>query len=146
MESRVSLNSDLSGFSDVGRAVVQRGLGRKVRHASRANVFDSCAGHSASEVSDHCSVEQYSKPTPTAFPEPRRRCAKGHQSRRIAAMKINYRCPICLDTPKVASATRCGHVFCAPCIKRALLEHETCPSCRKAAVICQLRKIYLTGH
>ncbi|KAF9489989.1 hypothetical protein BDN71DRAFT_1455242 [Pleurotus eryngii] len=144
MEFRVS-PPEFHASSNGGCAAAQRGVVLEDRHASSVNIRGSSVGHSASEDSHNYALERFSDVLPTSMPEARRRCAKENH-RRVAATKICYRCPICLDTPKIASATRCGHVFCAPCIKRALLEHETCPSCRKAAVICQLRKIYLTAH
>ncbi|KAL5343107.1 hypothetical protein BJX70DRAFT_207595 [Aspergillus crustosus] len=54
-----------------------------------------------------------------------------------------YTCPVCMETPKDATATVCGHLFCHECIINALksveerLEHTgkaprgTCPVCRK---------------
>ena len=27
---------------------------------------------------------------------------------------ILFNCPLCLEAPEEASATRCGHVFCSP--------------------------------
>jgi len=45
-------------------------------------------------------------------------------------------CPICLYAPKAAKITRCGHVFCWPCILHylALSDHQwrKCPICFEA--------------
>ena len=43
---------------------------------------------------------------------------------------VALRCPICWDTMADVRATRCGHVFCAGCIKYALHHKKECPSCR----------------
>ena len=40
-------------------------------------------------------------------------------------------CPLCLDTVTDGFRTPCGHVFCAPCLAKALLRNDSCPVCRK---------------
>ncbi|OQD74825.1 hypothetical protein PENDEC_c009G04989 [Penicillium decumbens] len=53
-----------------------------------------------------------------------------------------YKCPVCLETPKDATSTACGHLFCHLCIVECLNSTEqrgdpskqirgTCPVCRK---------------
>eukprot|EP01094_Clydonella_sp_ATCC50884_P001681 TRINITY_DN1125_c0_g1_i2.p1 TRINITY_DN1125_c0_g1~~TRINITY_DN1125_c0_g1_i2.p1 ORF type:complete len:974 (+),score=208.43 TRINITY_DN1125_c0_g1_i2:59-2980(+) len=41
-------------------------------------------------------------------------------------------CLICFDDIEVASVTKCGHVFCAQCIRTAVQLHHNCPICRTA--------------
>jgi len=45
-------------------------------------------------------------------------------------------CPICLDTPCAARITKCGHIYCWPCILHYLeLDHRSwrkCPICHEA--------------
>ena len=47
-----------------------------------------------------------------------------------------HRCPICLDQPRAARITRCGHVFCLPCLlqyrqqMRELKKPIACPLCQ----------------
>lgn len=43
-------------------------------------------------------------------------------------------CPLCLDTVTDGFRTRCGHVFCAPCLAQALLRNDSCPVCRRQAM------------
>ena len=40
-------------------------------------------------------------------------------------------CAICMSEQNVAAVTKCGHWFCAPCIKRTLAQgYQACPVCR----------------
>lgn len=56
-----------------------------------------------------------------------------------------FSCPLCLEAPRETSATKCGHLFCTPCIRMALSNKKMCPVCRDFAVPRQLRKIYLSA-
>ncbi|GJE86487.1 RING-type domain-containing protein [Phanerochaete sordida] len=58
---------------------------------------------------------------------------------------VFFSCPLCLEAPKESSATRCGHLFCTPCIRTALSNKKMCPVCREFAVPKQLRRIYLSA-
>ncbi|KAF9805685.1 hypothetical protein IEO21_08948 [Rhodonia placenta] len=58
---------------------------------------------------------------------------------------VTFTCSLCLEAPQNTSTTRCGHVFCTPCIHKALKFKRSCPVCRTPAVPTQLRKIYLTA-
>ena len=59
-------------------------------------------------------------------------------------------CPICLYAPKAAKITRCGHVFCWPCILHylALSDHawRKCPICFEAIhkQVCAHAHIFLS--
>lgn len=56
-----------------------------------------------------------------------------------------FSCPLCLEAPKETSATRCGHLFCTPCIRTALSTKKMCPVCRDFTKPSQLRKVYLSA-
>lgn len=44
--------------------------------------------------------------------------------------KTTGECSVCYEFGQ-AIETRCGHVFCEPCIHQWTTEHITCPMCRK---------------
>ncbi|KAJ6307885.1 hypothetical protein OIU76_017632 [Salix suchowensis] len=50
-----------------------------------------------------------------------------------------FRCPICMDELEEATTTKCGHVFCKNCIKKALAVQKKCPTCRMK---CRAKSIY----
>jgi len=50
-----------------------------------------------------------------------------------------FRCPICMDELQEATSTKCGHVFCKNCIKKALAVQKKCPTCRMK---CRAKSIY----
>lgn len=54
-------------------------------------------------------------------------------------------CPICLDpfVNKNVVATKCGHLFCAGCIKSSIDRASKCPVCKKIISENDLRKIFL---
>ncbi|RDB19496.1 hypothetical protein Hypma_013604 [Hypsizygus marmoreus] len=64
-------------------------------------------------------------------------------SRPTVSSSLQISCPICLTNPKNASSTRCGHLFCTSCIEHAIEMSGVCPTCRKPAIVAQLRKIDL---
>lgn len=53
------------------------------------------------------------------------------------------RCPICLDEPKAAQMTKCGHLYCLPCIRHYLDLGESnwrrCPMCFNSVHSKELR-------
>jgi zinc-RING finger domain len=65
-------------------------------------------------------------------------------------------CPICFeemgadadDNNDRPATTRCGHIFCAECIERAVEEQQRCPMCRKeirhTGLILTSRKLWRT--
>eukprot|EP00474_Spongospora_subterranea_P010747 CRZ11205.1 hypothetical protein [Spongospora subterranea] len=57
----------------------------------------------------------------------------------------NFFCPICLDPPSAAQVTKCGHIFCLPCILRHLRQRSKskCPLCFAIAVPEELRSLEL---
>lgn len=60
------------------------------------------------------------------------------QSPSAEASKRIINCPVCMETiqqfekdGRQLMVTRCGHIFCEVCIKRAVKAQHRCPSCRK---------------
>lgn len=39
-------------------------------------------------------------------------------------------CPICFDFKEDSVITKCGHIFCTPCITRVVEDQKKCPLCR----------------
>ena len=54
-------------------------------------------------------------------------------------------CPVCLAPPAAARVTRCGHVYCLPCILRHLSSSpkgwQNCPMCDELVHIEELRSV-----
>ncbi|KAG5634887.1 hypothetical protein H0H81_000417 [Sphagnurus paluster] len=72
-----------------------------------------------------------------------RRRNEAHKPASEPRLSHTYSCPVCLSCPKTLSATRCGHLFCSPCIERAVETNGVCPSCRKPSVMAHIRKVDL---
>ena len=58
-------------------------------------------------------------------------------------------CPICMDDLTQMKAaghrlhsTTCGHLFCHPCIKRAIAITKKCPTCRQPLTAEKIRPIF----
>eukprot|EP00287_Rhodomonas_sp_CCMP768_P002591 CAMPEP_0196725312 /NCGR_PEP_ID=MMETSP1091-20130531/6919_1 /TAXON_ID=302021 /ORGANISM="Rhodomonas sp., Strain CCMP768" /LENGTH=177 /DNA_ID=CAMNT_0042067573 /DNA_START=19 /DNA_END=552 /DNA_ORIENTATION=- len=51
-------------------------------------------------------------------------------------------CTICLNPVTKPTLTKCGHIFCAGCVRPWLLEHKKCPHCRARAFVKDLRPIF----
>ncbi|XP_078534711.1 E3 ubiquitin-protein ligase RNF4 isoform X2 [Lissotriton helveticus] len=59
-------------------------------------------------------------------------------------------CPICMDvhteitqSGRVIVATKCGHIFCSQCLRDAMKNSSTCPTCRKKLTHKQYHPIYI---
>ncbi|XP_069488215.1 E3 ubiquitin-protein ligase RNF4 isoform X2 [Ambystoma mexicanum] len=59
-------------------------------------------------------------------------------------------CPICMDihteiiqNGRLMVATKCGHIFCSQCLRDALKNSSTCPTCRKKLTQKQYHPIYI---
>ncbi|CAN2390606.1 Prokaryotic RING finger family 4 [Pristimantis euphronides] len=59
-------------------------------------------------------------------------------------------CPICMDSyseivqsGRLIVSTKCGHVFCSQCIRDALRNATSCPTCRKKLTPKQYHPIYI---
>lgn len=55
------------------------------------------------------------------------------------------KCPICMDIPITPKMTRCGHIYCWPCILRYLDVNEEedvagCPICHSRIVKKELHR------
>ncbi|KAL7000803.1 hypothetical protein U1Q18_001953 [Sarracenia purpurea var. burkii] len=57
--------------------------------------------------------------------------------------EIKLSCAICLDTLKEEACTKCGHVFCRPCITMAAVTQGRCPTCRRQIHYRGIRPIHL---
>ena len=44
----------------------------------------------------------------------------------------DFACGVCLDTATEPVVTKCGHLFCWPCLRRWLVHQQTCPTCKGA--------------
>ncbi|XP_074132961.1 E3 ubiquitin-protein ligase RNF4 isoform X2 [Sminthopsis crassicaudata] len=59
-------------------------------------------------------------------------------------------CPICMDgyseilqSGRLIVSTKCGHVFCSQCLRDALRNASSCPTCRKKLNQKQYHPIYI---
>ena len=58
-----------------------------------------------------------------------------------------HRCPICIDQPRAARVTTCGHVFCLPCLlqyRQQMREDKkplVCPLCQHSISLSQLKLV-----
>ncbi|KAF5356736.1 hypothetical protein D9757_012535 [Collybiopsis confluens] len=56
----------------------------------------------------------------------------------------HFECPMCQKQDCVAiCTTRCGHLFCAPCITAALKFTHECPICDAPGEVRNLRRVYV---
>uniref|UniRef100_A0A8D2IQG7 E3 ubiquitin-protein ligase RNF4 n=2 Tax=Varanus komodoensis TaxID=61221 RepID=A0A8D2IQG7_VARKO len=70
----------------------------------------------------------------------------GSSSRRSGTVS----CPICMDgyseivqSGRLIVSTKCGHVFCSQCLRDALRNANSCPTCRKKLGYKQYHPIYI---
>lgn len=57
----------------------------------------------------------------------------------------SVKCPICMDIPTTSKMTRCGHIYCWPCILRYLdinkeLDTTGCPICHSRILKKELKR------
>ncbi|XP_030046977.1 E3 ubiquitin-protein ligase RNF4 isoform X3 [Microcaecilia unicolor] len=71
----------------------------------------------------------------------------GHVGERSSGM---ISCPICMDgyteivqSGRLIVSTKCGHVFCSQCLRDALKNVSSCPTCRKKLNQKQYHPIYI---
>lgn len=62
----------------------------------------------------------------------------------------NISCPICMDgyseivqNGRLIVSTKCGHIFCSQCLRDALKNATSCPTCRKKLTHKQYHPIYI---
>ncbi|XP_072262648.1 E3 ubiquitin-protein ligase RNF4 isoform X2 [Pyxicephalus adspersus] len=62
----------------------------------------------------------------------------------------NVSCPICMDgyseivqNGRLIVSTKCGHIFCSQCLRDALKNATSCPTCRKKLTHKQYHPIYI---
>ena len=61
----------------------------------------------------------------------------------------NFECTICLDTAKEPVLTKCGHMFCWPCIYNWLDSKQgraKCPNCKNIITKDDLIPVYANGE
>ncbi|RPD59166.1 hypothetical protein L226DRAFT_488681 [Lentinus tigrinus ALCF2SS1-7] len=58
----------------------------------------------------------------------------------LRAFDDAVRCTICREFYDAPVTLTCGHCFCSACIRSALPEQQTCPTCRKPASEVHIRK------
>ncbi|VVA96794.1 unnamed protein product [Arabis nemorensis] len=54
-----------------------------------------------------------------------------------------FNCPICMCPFTKETSTKCGHIFCNSCIKKAISCQAVCPTCRKKVASKDLIRIFL---
>ena len=54
-----------------------------------------------------------------------------------------HTCPICLSAAEELASLKCGHVFCADCIRTAVQLTHKCPTCRAKAGLRDIRRLFM---
>lgn len=67
------------------------------------------------------------------------------EHKNVQAKRSKLECAICMEemANKEVSSVPCGHMFCSPCIKRAIEDSNRCPSCNTPATVNDLRRNFL---
>ena len=115
------------------------GLGSGTLEAdAMTNALESPSDDSDSEPEERCSPEQQSVAKVDAienYDDASATASASAGAEADGATQIDEDdCPLCLDTVTDGFRTRCGHVFCAPCLAQALLRNDSCPVCRRQAM------------
>ncbi|ESK87656.1 ring u-box domain-containing protein [Moniliophthora roreri MCA 2997] len=58
--------------------------------------------------------------------------------------KEQFECPMCEKGDKPVCSTKCGHLFCVPCIKAAYHYTGACPICDEEGKAEELRRVFIT--
>ncbi|KAK3270527.1 hypothetical protein CYMTET_21079 [Cymbomonas tetramitiformis] len=56
----------------------------------------------------------------------------------------DFECTLCLKLLCIPVTTYCGHSFCEPCLKEAVLHKKTCPVCRSPVEVLPARSVVLS--
>eukprot|EP00056_Hartaetosiga_gracilis_P004223 m.72684 g.72684 ORF g.72684 m.72684 type:complete len:276 (-) comp11751_c0_seq1:113-940(-) len=56
----------------------------------------------------------------------------------------SFSCRICLDTARDPVVTRCGHLYCWPCLHEWLSQKEECPVCKAGVTKENIIPLYIT--
>lgn len=54
-----------------------------------------------------------------------------------------FNCPICMGPLVEEVSTKCGHIFCKACLKKALSVQSKCPTCRNKVTMRGAIRVYL---
>ncbi|KAL9239133.1 hypothetical protein vseg_013482 [Gypsophila vaccaria] len=54
-----------------------------------------------------------------------------------------FTCPVCMSPLEEEMTTKCGHIFCKACIKKAISVQGKCPTCRRKVAMKDTIRIYL---
>lgn len=54
-----------------------------------------------------------------------------------------FNCPVCMGPLVEEMTTKCGHIFCKPCIKKSISTQGKCPTCRRKVTMKDTIRIYL---
>ena len=60
-----------------------------------------------------------------------------------AGTSVTLECAVCLENVREPTSTTCGHIYCQPCIRRAIQKTKMCPLCRKPHDLRSLIRLYL---
>lgn len=59
---------------------------------------------------------------------------------------VSLTCPICFEVLSPTSkptTTRCGHLFCAKCLKKSVRKYKHCPTCKTTITLKSCIRLYL---
>ncbi|KAK9757192.1 hypothetical protein RND81_01G147100 [Saponaria officinalis] len=54
-----------------------------------------------------------------------------------------FSCPVCMSPLEEEMTTKCGHIFCKACIKKAIAVQGKCPTCRRKVTMRDTIRIFL---
>ncbi len=60
----------------------------------------------------------------------------------IARLSESLTCPVCLGPVQDIVATKCGHIFCRECVRRAVALQKACPTCRNPLLLTDIHKLF----